>query len=49
VLARPLVELQAALREPGERMTALRQVSPFAGALPPRERWRIWRETRTAR
>lgn len=26
--------------------TELRQSSPFAGALRPQERWRIWRETR---
>ena len=48
LLDQPLAELQRSLREPGERMTALRQVSPFAGALAPRERWRLWRAARTA-
>jgi hypothetical protein len=48
LLDRPLAELQRSLRDPGEVMTALRQVSPFAGALAPRERWRLWRAARTA-
>jgi|ERR1041385_1026453 hypothetical protein len=30
----------------GERAAELRQSSPFAGVLNPRERWRIWNETR---
>lgn len=35
-------------REPRlvEEARELRQSSPFAGALSPRERWRIWREVR---
>jgi hypothetical protein len=33
------------LIEKSERATELRQSSPFAGALDPRERWRIWRDT----
>jgi hypothetical protein len=28
------------------RFIELRQSTPFAGALRPQERWRIWRETR---
>jgi len=32
--------------ERSELATELRQSSPFAGALRPQERWRIWRETR---
>lgn len=39
----------AAICDSGERVDALRQVTPFAGALDPRERWRIWREVRAAR
>jgi hypothetical protein len=35
------VELCALLVDPGEEATALRQVSPFAGILDARERWRI--------
>jgi hypothetical protein len=31
------------LRDPGERARELRQSTPFAGMIPPRERWRIWR------
>lgn len=46
LLARPLPELQAALAEDSARMRALRQATPFAGALSPQERWRIWREVR---
>jgi hypothetical protein len=45
VLAGDAAAIAAALVDPGEGMTALRQVSPFAGALPPRERWQIWRAT----
>jgi len=36
--------LQAFLVDPGERARELRQSTPFAGALDPRERWRLWRE-----
>lgn len=44
-LAGPLDELLELLRDPGERAAALRQVSPFAGVLDPRERWQILRES----
>lgn len=43
VLDRPVPEIIALLTEDSERMTMLRQVSPFAGALDPRTRWQIWR------
>lgn len=43
LLDRPVAELAALLGEESEQMTALRQVSPFAGVLDPRTRWRIWR------
>jgi hypothetical protein len=36
----------AFLVERSELATELRHSSPFAGALKPQERWRIWRETR---
>lgn len=42
----PVAELAQRLVDPGERARAMRQASPFAGALDPRERWRIRREVR---
>ena len=44
LLARPWPELEAALTERSERMHDLRQVSPFAGVLDARTRWRIHRD-----
>jgi hypothetical protein len=44
ILQLPTEEMEAALADPAERARALRQVTPFAGALPARERWAIWRE-----
>ncbi len=41
-------EISRRLTDPGETMCALRQCSPFAGALGPRERWRILRQAREA-
>ena len=38
--------IAAFLVERSELATELRQSSPFAGALRPQERWKIWRETR---
>ena len=38
-LSRPLPELIALLGDPGQRARDLRQSSPFAGVLPPQERW----------
>lgn len=40
----PLPALVTALGERSERMHDLRQVSPFAGVLDPRVRWRLRRE-----
>jgi hypothetical protein len=40
----PREELILVLCDPGEAARALRQVTPFAGAIPPRERWRLWRQ-----
>ncbi|MGH9658964.1 MAG: hypothetical protein ACRD96_10505 [Bryobacteraceae bacterium] len=42
ILDRPLPEILKLLVEDSEQMTALRQSSPFAGILTPRERWRIY-------
>src|SRR5436190_301194 len=44
LLGRSLEDLVQALGEDSERMHDLRQVSPFAGVLDPRSRWRIHRE-----
>ena len=43
LLQRPAAEIAVALVDESEHMTALRQVSPFAGALDPRTRWQLWR------
>jgi hypothetical protein len=42
ILARPLEEVLGLIVEDSERMTALRQCTPFAGVLLPRERWDIY-------
>ena len=46
VLSWSLSRIVAFLVDPGERARELRQSTPFAGAVPPRERWQIWREVR---
>jgi hypothetical protein len=38
----PLADLLVLLNEDSPRMTELRQSSPFAGILEPRERWHIY-------
>ena len=47
VLALPVEALCAFLVDPDEAARALRQVTPFAGVLGARERWRIWRAAAT--
>ena len=42
LLGRPLSEVLEILAEPSERMTAMRQATPFAGVLEPAERWAIY-------
>ena len=42
LLAKPIEELVALIQEDGEFMRAMRQTSPFAGVLSPRERWEIY-------
>jgi len=44
ILSRPLPEILDLLGEESERMTALRQATPFAGVLTPAERWAIYGE-----
>ncbi len=46
LLSGPLERLIDALMDRGEWARALRQCSPFAGAVDPQTRWRIWREVR---
>jgi hypothetical protein len=46
VLGRDVDSICDFLTERSEIGYELRQSSPFAGALLPQERWRIWRETR---
>ncbi len=48
VLALPVDALCAFLVEDSEAARDLRQVTPFAGVVPPRERWSIWRRIRAA-
>jgi len=42
ILNRPLEEVLALMVEDSEKMTAMRQATPFAGILTPRERWAIY-------
>lgn len=42
ILNRPLAEILDLLGEDSEKMTALRQATPFAGVLEPKERWAIY-------
>jgi hypothetical protein len=49
ILSRPLDEILDLLVDDSERMTAMRQTSPFAGVLEPRERWAIYEEFAPAR
>jgi hypothetical protein len=46
ILASPLTIIQQRLLDPGPEGRALRQVTPFAGAISPRARWKVWREVR---
>jgi hypothetical protein len=46
VLARSLDSICEVLVADDEQARALRQSTPFAGALDPRERWRIWKAER---
>ena len=42
LLALPLEELLVLIQEDSEAMRAMRQSSPFAGVLRPKERWEIY-------
>jgi hypothetical protein len=45
-LSKPVDVLCAWLVDPSEEARAMRQCSPFAGALDAQTRWAIWREVR---
>jgi predicted NAD/FAD-dependent oxidoreductase len=49
ILTRPLPDILALLVEDSERMTALRQATPFAGVLEPAERWAIYASFESSR
>lgn len=42
ILDRPLEDVLQLIEQEEERMTALRQCSPFAGVLEPKERWAVY-------
>jgi hypothetical protein len=42
ILKRPLPEVLELLVEDSEKMTAMRQATPFAGVLTPAERWAVY-------
>lgn len=46
LLAQSLDTIVEQIVDPGETMRAMRQCTPFAGALDPRERWAILRRAR---
>jgi len=46
ILSLPPADLIQMLRDRSEDAIALRQVTPFAGAIDARTRWRIWRDVR---
>ncbi|MBI2388380.1 MAG: hypothetical protein HYV09_02075 [Deltaproteobacteria bacterium] len=46
ILSRPVDDIRRILLMDDERMRTLRSVTPFAGAIDPRTRWKIWRSVR---
>jgi hypothetical protein len=42
ILRRPFEEVLTLIEEDSPRMTELRQSTPFAGVLDPKERWRVY-------
>jgi hypothetical protein len=46
ILASPLAVIRERLLDASEEGRALRQVTPFAGAIDARDRWNLWREVR---
>ena len=48
ILDRPLEEVITLICQDSERMTAMRQATPFAGVLSPAERWAIYERFKVA-
>jgi hypothetical protein len=46
LLASDIASIRRALVDDGEQGRALRQCTPFAGAIDPRTRWRLWARVR---
>lgn len=46
ILALPIARIIEVIVADDERGRELRQTTPFTGVIGPRERWRLWRETR---
>lgn len=46
ILVRPWSEIREVLLDTSDEGTRLRQNSPFAGVLPPKQRWAIYRKFR---
>ena len=49
ILSRPFEDVLTLIVEDSERMTALRQATPFAGILEPQERWTIYASFESSR
>lgn len=48
ILGAPVEDVARAITDESEAARALRQTTPFAGVVPPRERWAIWRDVARA-
>ncbi len=46
VLAQPVEAIEARLVDTSEEAIAMRQSTPFAGVLTPKERWALWRSVK---
>ena len=46
ILDRPIADIVAVLTSEDDEARALRQCTPFAGELSPRERWKLWRDVK---
>jgi len=46
ILGASVHSIASSITDDSQEARALRQTTPFAGVVPPRERWAIWREVR---
>ncbi len=46
ILASPIAVIRSHLTDASEKGRELRQVTPFAGLVDARERWKLWRQVR---